>query len=305
MSRIHKDDISGIIVVDKPEGKTSTYIDNILRKKLKVKVGHIGTIDFFASGVLPIAISRATKFIPYIIDKDREYLAEILLGKRTITDDITGEELYSCPPGVLEKLTEEDILSVLKRFEGVVEQVPPYFSAKKYMGEPLYVWARERGKLLELSPVKVTIYKIEVLEIKIPTVRLRIISSGGMYVRALARDVGENLVVDGVKVGGTLKYLRRIRCSIFTEKDAISAEDLVRMSPEEIRAHIKKVTPEMLDMRKIVVRDQDIGRIRNGAPPKIKVHGRNGEYAALCDENGNIIAIGRVKNESIEVKRVI
>lgn len=299
------EDLSGIIVVDKPEGKPSTYVDNILRRKLKTKVGHIGTVDIFASGVLPVAISKATKFIPYIIDKDREYIAEILLGKRTITDDITGEEMYSCPPEILQKLKEEQIIDVLKKFEGVIEQVPPYFSAKKYMGKPLYEWARKEKKFIELPPVKVTIYHIDIIEIKIPIVKIRIISSGGMYVRALARDVGENLIVDGVKVGGTLKYLRRIRCSIFTEKDAIPAELLKNMSPEEIKKHIKMVTPEILDMRKIVVRDQDIQRIRNGAPPKIRVQGRNGEYTALCDEKGVIVAIGRIKNNSIAVERVI
>ncbi len=297
---------SGIIVVDKPEGVTSTYVDNILKKKLKTKVGHIGTIDVFASGVLPIAVSRATKFVPYMLDKDREYLGEILLGKRTITDDITGQELYSCPPEILQKVSEEDVLSALKKFEGVLEQVPPYFSAKKYMGEPLYLWARERGKLLELSPSKVTIYKIDLIEINLPVVKIKIISSGGMYVRALARDVGDSIVIDGVKVGGTLKYLRRIRCGIFTEDEAIPLDKIKDMTPEEIKNHIKIVTPEMLDMRKIVVRERDIQRIRNGAPPKIKVQGiSSGEYSALCDEYGNIIAIGKIKNSSVAIKRVI
>lgn len=299
------EDVGGIIVVDKPAGKTSTYVDNIVRRKLKVKVGHIGTIDAFASGVLPVAISRATKFIPYMIDKDREYVAEILLGKRTYTDDITGDTMYSCPPEYLQKLREEDIVSVLKRFEGVVEQVPPYYSAKKYMGKPLYFWARRRGKLLELSPTKVTIYKIEVLEIKIPVVKVKIISSGGMYVRALARDVGENLVVDGVKVGGTLQYLRRIRCSIFTENDAVSAEALKNMTAEEIKALARKVTPDMLDMRRVILKEHDIRRIRNGAPPKAKIIGRNGELLALCDEGGNIVAIGELKGNTVAVKRVI
>lgn len=298
-------DISGIIVVDKPEGKTSTYVDNILKKKLKTKVGHIGTIDVFASGVLPLAISKATKFIPYIIDKDREYIAEILLGKRTITDDITGEEIYSCPPDVLKNLREEDVISVLKKFEGIIEQVPPYFSAKKYMGQPLYLWAREKGKFLELTPSKVTIYRIDIIQIQIPIVKIRVISSGGMYVRALARDVGDSLQVNGVKVGGTLKSLRRIRCSIFTESDAIPADVVKNSSPEEIKKYIKKVTPEMLDMRKIILREQDIQRIKNGAPPKVKIQGAVGEYCALCDESSNIVAIGKVKNSGVIVKRVI
>ncbi len=300
-----QEDISGIIVVDKPEGKTSTWVDNILKMKLITKVGHIGTIDPFASGVLPVAVGKATKFIPYIIDADREYIAEILLGKRTDTDDITGKVIYSVDDEeAVKQIKLSDIESTLKSFEGVVDQVPPYYSAKKYMGRHLYEWARE-GKFIELPPVKVTIYRIEVLSVNLPVVKIKITASSGMYVRALARDIGEKIKVDGKKVGGTLKSLRRIRCSMFNEKDAVPAEALKKMEKDEIVRYIKPVTPEMLNMRRIVVRNSDVKRIRNGTPPKFKVQGTNGEKVALCDELGNILAIGEIKKGVIAIRRVI
>jgi tRNA pseudouridine55 synthase len=294
----------GIIVVDKPEGKTSTQIDNLIKKKLKVKVGHIGTMDPFASGVLPIVIGRATKFIPYLIDKDREYIAEILLGKRTDTDDITGREIYSIDESDVKKLSLKQIEEVVKSFEGIIEQVPPYYSAKKYMGKPLYEWARE-GKLLELPPKRVTIYSIEILGISLPSIKLKILSSSGMYVRSLARDIGEKLTINGKKVGGTLKYLRRIRCGHFTEKDVIPFEAIKRMSADQIKKYIREVTPELLDMRKIVIRGQDIQRVMSGAPPKFKVQGNNGEKVILADDIGKIIAIGEIKKGIVQIKRVI
>jgi len=297
-------EIIGIIVVDKPEGKTSTQIDNLIKRKLRVKVGHIGTIDPIASGVLPIAIGRATKFIPYLIDKDREYIAEILLGKRTDTDDITGREIYSIDESDVKKLSLKQIEEVVKSFEGIIEQVPPYYSAKKYMGKPLYEWARE-GKLLELQPKRVTIYSIEILGISLPSIKLKILSSSGMYVRALARDIGEKLTINGKKVGGTLKSLRRIRCGHFTEKDAIPFEAIKHMSADQIKKYIREVTPELLDMRKIVIRGQDIQRVMSGAPPKFKVQGNNGEKVILADDTGKIIAIGEIKKGIVQIKRVV
>jgi tRNA pseudouridine55 synthase len=297
-------EIIGIIVVDKPEGKTSTQIDNLIKRKLRVKVGHIGTIDPFASGVLPIAIGRATKFIPYLIDKDREYIAEILLGKRTDTDDITGREIYSIDESDVKKLSLKQIEEVVKSFEGIIEQVPPYYSAKKYMGKPLYEWARE-GKLLELQPKRVTIYSIEILGISLPSIKLKILSSSGMYVRALARDIGEKLTINGKKVGGTLKSLRRIRCGHFTEKDTIPFEAIKHMSADQIKKYIREVTPELLDMRKIVIRGQDIQRVMSGAPPKFKVQGNNGEKVILTDDSGKIIAIGEIKKGIVQIKRVV
>jgi tRNA pseudouridine55 synthase len=297
-------EIIGIIVVDKPEGKTSTQIDNLIKRKLRVKVGHIGTIDPFASGVLPIAIGRATKFIPYLIDKDREYIAEILLGKRTDTDDITGREIYSIDESDVKKLSLKQIEEVVKSFEGIIEQVPPYYSAKKYMGKPLYEWARE-GKLLELQPKRVTIYSIEILGISLPSIKLKILSSSGMYVRSLARDIGEKLTINGKKVGGTLKSLRRIRCGHFTEKDTIPFEAIKHMSADQIKKYIREVTPELLDMRKIVIRGQDIQRVMSGAPPKFKVQGNNGEKVILTDDSGKIIAIGEIKKGIVQIKRVV
>lgn len=297
-------EIIGIIVVDKPEGKTSTQIDNLIKRKLRVKVGHIGTIDPIASGVLPIAIGRATKFIPYLIDKDREYIAEILLGKRTDTDDITGREIYSIDESDVKKLSLKQIEEVVKSFEGIIEQVPPYYSAKKYMGKPLYEWARE-GKLLELQPKRVTIYSIEILGISLPSIKLKILSSSGMYVRSLARDIGEKLTINGKKIGGTLKSLRRIRCGHFTEKDTIPFEAIKHMSADQIKKYIREVTPELLDMRKIVIRGQDIQRVMSGAPPKFKVQGNNGEKVILTDDSGKIIAIGEIKKGIVQIKRVV
>ncbi|GBD04210.1 tRNA pseudouridine synthase B [bacterium HR19] len=304
-SPLNQEEISGIIVVDKPAGKTSAYVDNIIKRKLKVKVGHIGTIDPFAEGVLPVAIGKGTKFIPYITDTDREYIAQILLGKRTDTDDITGKTLYEFDePEKIKKIPLKDVLDVIKSFEGVIEQVPPYYSAKRYMGKHLYEWARE-GKLIELPPSKVTIYSIEVLSVNLPYVKLKILASSGMYVRALARDIGEKIQIDGKKVGGTLYSLRRTRCGVFSEKDAVPLETIKKLDREQILKLVRKITPDILDRRKIVIRGQDIQRVKNGTPPKFKVQGSNGEKVILCDEEDRIIAIGEIRKGVIQIKRVI
>ncbi len=293
---------SGIIVIDKPEGKSSTWVDNLIKKKLKTKVGHIGTIDPFASGILPVAVGKATKFIPYIIDRDREYIAEILLGKETDTDDITGKEIYSFSE--VWKLDIKKVIEVIKSFEGVIEQVPPFYSAKRYMGKRLYEWARE-GRYIELPPVRVTIYSIELLDIKLPVIKVKITSSSGMYVRALARDIGEKITVDGKKVGATLRYLRRTRCSIFTEGDSIPVQLIKELPPDQLIRYIRPVRPDMLDMRKIIVRGQDIERIKNAAPPRFKVQGIEGEKVALCTEDEKIIAVGEIRKKTVIVRRVI
>jgi tRNA pseudouridine55 synthase len=226
------------------------------------------------------------------------------LGKRTDTDDITGREIYSIDESDVKKLSLKQIEEVVKSFEGIIEQVPPYYSAKKYMGKPLYEWARE-GKLLELQPKRVTIYSIEILGISLPSIKLKILSSSGMYVRSLARDIGEKLTINGKKIGGTLKSLRRIRCGHFTEKDTIPFEAIKHMSADQIKKYIREVTPELLDMRKIVIRGQDIQRVMSGAPPKFKVQGNNGEKVILTDDSGKIIAIGEIKKGIVQIKRVV
>ena len=294
----------GILLVDKPEGKTSTWVDNLVKRKVKKKVGHIGTIDPIASGLLPIAIGKATKLIPFIIEGDREYIVEILLGKRTDTDDITGKVIYEIPEDEVMKIPDEKIVEVIKSFVGSYDQVPPYYSAKKYLGKPLYKWARE-GKLIELPPVKVSIYDIEILSIKKPYVKIRVVSSAGMYARALARDIGEKLEIDGKKVGGTLSALRRTRAGYFKVEEAIPAQAIKKMTPEQLAQKVLQIKPELLEMRCIVVRGNDINLVKNGTPPKFRVQGETGEIVALCDENRQLVAIGQIERGRILIKRVI
>ncbi len=303
-NQANSEELWGIIVVDKEEGKTSTWVDNIIRRKLGTKVGHIGTIDPFASGVLPVAVGRATKLIPYLIDEDREYIAEILLGQKTDTDDITGKVIYKVDEELIGKIKIEQIYETLKKFEGIIEQVPPYFSARKYMGKRLYEWSRQ-GEYITLPPKKVTVYSIEVISISIPVIKLKITSSSGFYVRAMARDFGEILQVDGIKISATLKSLRRTRCSVFTEKDVIPSETLKKLTPEQLKKFVRKIDPEILDMAKIIVRDQELEKVKKGMPIKLKSSGTDGEYVAICDENSTIVAIGKISKNLVLIKRVI
>jgi tRNA pseudouridine55 synthase len=210
-----------VLVVDKPCGLSSFAVVKRVRGllgKKREKIGHGGTLDPFASGVLPICMGEGTKVLPFLLDADKVYEALVRFGVETDTLDVTGKVVAERP---LRDLTEVALQSGLAEFRGTIEQTPPMYSALKRDGKPLYRYARA-GLTVERSPRKVTIFGLDLLDFVAPDrARLRIHCSKGTYVRVLAADLGERL-----GVGAHLVELRRTASGPFRSEQATTLDDL-------------------------------------------------------------------------------
>jgi len=208
-----------IVGIYKPIGPTShDMIDEVRKITGEKKVGHAGTLDPLASGVLVVGIGReATKKLKDIEQKEKEYVATFRFGEESTTDDEEGEKKKIMVDRVP---TQKEIEKALAKFKGVIEQVPPAFSAVKQQGKKAYEQAR-KGKELSLKPRKVTIIDIELLEYTWPVLTLRVVTGPGVYIRALARDLGRKL-----GVGAYVKSLERTRVGTFTKEKAQTLEML-------------------------------------------------------------------------------
>ena len=208
---------NGIIIIDKPAGWTSMDVCAKLRGMFREKrVGHAGTLDPMATGVLPVFISRATRAVEFAADSDKEYICELKLGVITNTQDATGEVLEERPVNV----GREDVEAALPRFIGPIEQVPPMFSAVKINGKKLYELAR-KGKEVERRPRPITIHALEILDASTDgtSYRLRAACSKGTYVRTLCHDIGQVL-----GCGGCMSSLQRVKAAGFTLADSVTLE---------------------------------------------------------------------------------
>lgn len=212
--------INGIIVVHKEAGFTSHDVVAKMRGICGQKrIGHTGTLDPMATGVLPVCLGSATRICDMLTDRDKEYEAELLLGVVTDTQDITGKVLSECVPDV----SEEEVRKVMLSFRGEYSQVPPMYSALKVNGKKLYELARE-GKEVERKARKVVIRELEILECSFPVVRFRTVCSKGTYIRTLCADVGERL-----GCGGTMQSLRRTRVGEFELGNACTLGELQQL----------------------------------------------------------------------------
>ncbi|MCL5795336.1 MAG: tRNA pseudouridine(55) synthase TruB [Patescibacteria group bacterium] len=209
--------LTNIVAIYKPKGPTSHDIIDQLRKITGIRrIGHAGTLDPLASGVLVVGISReGTKQLAHLVTNDKEYLAEIKLGENSQTDDAEGEKTKISK--IKPKLAE--INKVIKQFIGEIEQVPPIYSAIKIKGKSAYKYARVKQKIT-LEPRKVRIDSIEIKSYDYPILKLLITTGSGVYIRSLARDIGEKL-----KVGGYLYSLERTRVGEFNKKDSLTIEE--------------------------------------------------------------------------------
>ncbi|MBE5866017.1 MAG: tRNA pseudouridine(55) synthase TruB [Lachnospiraceae bacterium] len=214
---------NGIINIYKEAGFTSHDVVAKMRGICgQKKIGHTGTLDPQATGVLPVCLGSGTKLCDMLTDKDKEYVAELLLGVTTDTQDTTGE--------VLEKksveATEEEVREAVMSFVGPYAQVPPMYSALKVDGKKLYELARA-GKEVERKARPVTIHEIEILEVKLPVVKMRVACSKGTYIRTLCADIGEKL-----GCGGTMQSLLRTKVERFVLEDAITLSQLEQLRDE-------------------------------------------------------------------------
>ncbi len=210
--------MDGVLIVDKPAGITSYEVVDRVKRILKIKkVGHGGTLDPFATGVLPILIGQATKLSQFLIKDSKSYQAVMRLGVETETQDLTGKVTHECEAlGIKEAAVKE----VFADFTGKIRQIPPMFSAVKYQGVPLYRLAR-KGKQIERKARVVEIYQLKISRIELPQVYFEVSCSGGTYIRTLAADIGKRL-----GCGAHLTELRRIKSGDWGIEQAIPLRDL-------------------------------------------------------------------------------
>lgn len=230
--------MNGVILINKPLGKTSHDLVYEARRLSGVKkVGHTGTLDPMAEGVLPVCIGNATKACDMLTATDKAYRAQLVLGMTTDTQDADGEVLTEC--GVF--CTEEEIINAIKSFEGEIEQIPPMFSAIKVNGKKLYELARE-GKEIERKPRRVTIKKIEIIEIDIKnyTVTIDVECSKGTYIRSLCEDIGIKL-----GVGAYMNTLVRTKSGRFLLEQCKTVNELRRLKAENLLESVLIPTDEI------------------------------------------------------------
>lgn len=246
--------MNGIIIVDKPSGYTSRDVVNVLTKKFNTrKVGHTGTLDPIATGVLVICIGKALKVCELITDYKKEYIADVIIGYETDMLDITGTKINES----IIDITKEQVINVLNSFLGESKQDVPMYSAIKINGKKLYEYARS-GQKIEVPTRDINVYELELLSdvVKVNNYyefKIRCLVSKGTYIRALIRDIG-------YKLGsyGTMKSLRRTKQGRYNINMANTLEDIVN---DKYRVYSIR---ECLDIKKIIVNDEDIFKIKNG-----------------------------------------
>lgn len=282
--------MDGIILINKEKGYTSHDIVNIIKKTYNTKVGHTGTLDPNATGVLPILLGKGTKISKYLINHDKEYIATLKLGIKTTTADGEGDILE-------ERNVNKDLLDinniekVLNEFIGISEQRPPMFSAIKVNGKKLYEYAR-KGQSVDIKPRKIEIYDMELLNINIDKkeIEFKVKCSKGTYIRTVCENLAEKLGTIGY-----MKELKRTKVGDFDIQDSVTI-DQVKDNPDSI----KMLTIE--DMFKmyntINIDNKQTELLLNGV--KIKTHKTDGIYK-LYSLSNVFIGVGIVENESLKI----
>jgi tRNA pseudouridine55 synthase len=215
--------MDGVLIIDKPQGPTSHDVVAVARRALREKrIGHTGTLDPMATGVLPLVIGKATRLSTLLSSEEKEYEADVRLGASTPTYDAAERLAVGGPPPVPPDIPRADVDRVLERFRGSFEQVPPPFSAKKIAGTPAYKLAR-KDEAPVLRPVRVRVHALNVLSYEQGLLRLSVRTSPGFYVRALAHDLGAAL-----GCGAHLEGLRRTRAGAFGVEGAVTLEELTQ-----------------------------------------------------------------------------
>lgn len=265
--------------IDKSAGMTSRKVVDLVGRAARTKrVGHAGTLDPLATGVLIVAIERATRLVEFVQAQEKIYDAEFILGQSSDTDDIEGSITAHM---VAHEPSRQDIERALTSFIGVIEQLPPQFSALKISGQPAYKLAR-KGLVVELKPRPVTIHSIELLGYEYPYVRLRIRCGSGTYIRSIARDLGQRL-----GTGGLMKTLRRVAIGAFHVDDAMKVDEI---SPEALLRYRLPLRHGVRSLPQITIDFEQSQRFFWGQAFHVS-GGMAGENIAVFDEEGNLLGM--------------
>lgn len=276
--------MNGVIIIDKPKGKTSHDIVGILRKKFGTRrVGHTGTLDPLATGVLPVCIGNATRAADMLIESDKKYRATFLLGKRSDTLDIEGQITEENEVSV----SEEDVRRVVSEFIGEQDQIPPMYSAIKKDGKKLYDLARE-GIEIEREPRRINIYSIDICDIALPAVTIDVHCSKGTYIRSLCDDIGTKL-----GCGAVMTELRRTYTAGFAIEDAYTIDELDKL--EDLSGTLKTTDSLFLSLPEIHLNEKQEKSITNGVRMTWR-NGKEGETYRVYAPDGRFLCISRLED---------
>jgi len=292
-------DMDGVLVIDKPAGLTSHDVVAQTRRILRERrVGHTGTLDPFATGVLVLLLGKATRLAQFLSGVDKEYEAIIRLGYSTDTGDRTGTPIAG-PPDRRERWTETEIEEALQSLRGNIDQVPPMYSAKKIEGKKLYELAR-RGQSVERKPIHVCIYEFAAIKPEGQLVKdnldgtfdfhTRVSCSSGTYVRTLAEDFGKRLYV-----GAHLAELRRTRVGDFSIDQAITLDELkIHFGEESIGEVLVPPGAALSQLPFVHLTPEDVSRANHGREVKVaEPNWSDGENVRMCDGDNELVAVGR------------
>jgi len=279
--------MDGFILINKEIGETSNNVVQKVKKALKAKkVGHLGTLDPIAEGLLILAINKATKFSSYFLESDKSYEVKVELGKSTDTDDSSGKIIFESNVELPEKIIRESLFS----FIGESEQIPPFFSALKHQGKPLYKYARE-GQFIMKPARKILIKEINDYKYSNKVCSFTVYCTKGTYIRSLARDLGEKL-----KCGAHMTALKRIRQHNFKLSDAVN---ILEISKEKI----VPIETAFNNFKKIIINSEDSKKFINGVK---NIYNDNPDNLYKISNNeGIFLGIGQIKNKNLRHKQLV
>ena len=278
--------MNGIVIVDKPQDWTSQDVTARLRRVFNTRrIGHGGTLDPMATGVLPVFVGRATRGVEFFEHAEKIYEATLRFGITTDTEDITGAVLEEREVS----LSERDFLNVLPKFRGKIQQIPPMYSALKVNGQKLYDLARQ-GKVVERQPREIEIFELTCLEFAKNTARLRIHCSKGTYIRTLCKDIGAAL-----GCGGCMESLRRVRAGEYSIEEAVPLEKL--LEAENPQQYLLSVDSMFAQHPAVTLTAKQETRCRNGNSFSIalsdgtyRVYGQDGAFLALSQVDSGVMS---------------
>ena len=274
--------MNGIVIIDKPQGWTSQDVTARLRRVYNTRrIGHGGTLDPMATGVLPVFVGRATRAVEFFEHAEKTYETVLLLGRTTDTQDVTGTVVEEKEVSI----TSEQIEAVLPRFRGEIMQIPPMYSALKVNGRKLYELAR-KGKEVERQPRPITIFELTNLGFDGTRLRLRVQCSKGTYIRTLCQDIG-----DALGTGGCMEKLRRVRAGDYDLSQAVPLETLLEShTPEN---YLRSMDTMFLEYPSVKLTSNQETRCRNGNPFSVKL--MDGTYRAYS-EQGEFLMLAKVED---------
>jgi tRNA pseudouridine55 synthase len=299
-----KKEINGLLVVDKPEGITSLDVVREIKHRLGVKkAGHIGTLDPFATGVLPVVINEGTKLVPFLRESPKEYEVTLKLGEETTTDDWTGEVVMK---QAWEGIQRETIEALFWTFLGKTHQTPPMFSAIKMQGKPLYRLAR-KGIEVERKEREIEIYKIQMVGMELPLVRFNVSCSKGTYIRTLGRDMGRK-----IGCGAHLICLRRTQSGSFTLEQAISWKTLMSLfMPDDLFPWLISLSEALPSLPEVIGDERLVKKVRFGKEmiaqdlsPQTLPAFEKGEWLKMSSPREGLVAILKSEVKRADIPRV-